>query len=238
MQSTGVEGTYVLRDVECPRSRSIHRGAPRRPIHRMQRDHPVQGRDGRGLRPARGRRRDPRRGEHRHGAWRPPRRNDHRHRRIRARAERRDMWPRQGATALVLGAGGAAASVALALTRVPLLRLRIAARKPDAARQLARRLRRLQRCRDDSPGTRRRSRGRARTPRSSSTRRRPGLDALPFDPRAVPTGCSVVDIRYRPRPVDVVTAAIESGHRAEDGLEMLLQQGLLSFATGAGWPHR
>ena len=43
------------------------------------------------------------------------------------------MWPRQGATALVLGAGGAAAAVALALTRVPLLRLRIAARR-DAAR--------------------------------------------------------------------------------------------------------
>ena len=41
---------------------------------------------------------------------------------------RASMWPRQGATALVLGAGGAAAAVALALTRVPLLRLRIAAR--------------------------------------------------------------------------------------------------------------
>ena len=61
-----------------------------------------------------------------------------------------------------------------------------------------------------------------------------GLDDLPLDPRALPQACTVVDLRYRPRPVDVVTAALESGHRAIDGLEMLLQQGLLSFEIWTG----
>ena len=83
-------------------------------------------------------------------------------------------------------------------------------------------------------GRRERSPARARIRRSSSTPPRRGSDALPFDPRSLPAACSVVDIRYRPRPVDVVSAAIESGHRASDGLEMLLQQGLLSFSIWTG----
>jgi shikimate dehydrogenase len=144
------------------------------------------------------------------------------------------MWPRQGgASALVLGAGGAAASVALALTRVPLLRLRIAARNPEAAEHLTRRLRGsgdIEVIPWDATAIARESAHSAIVVNATSA----GLDALPFDPRTVPPACSIVDIRYRPRPVDVVTAAIETGHRAEDGLEMLLQQGLLSFATWSG----
>jgi shikimate dehydrogenase len=61
-----------------------------------------------------------------------------------------------------------------------------------------------------------------------------GLDGLPFTPRSLPPACSVVDLRYRPRPVDLVAAALETGHRASDGLEMLLQQGLLSFEIWTG----
>ncbi len=143
------------------------------------------------------------------------------------------MWPRQGATALVLGAGGAAASVALALTRVPLLRLRIAARNPDAAEHLTRRLRGsgdIQAIPWDPAAIGRESAHSAIVVNATPV----GLGALPFDPRTVPVACTVVDIRYRPRPVDVVSAAIESGHRAEDGLEMLLQQGLLSFRIWSG----
>jgi shikimate 5-dehydrogenase len=34
--------------------------------------------------------------------------------------------------------------------------------------------------------------------------------------------------------VDVVSAALDTGHRASDGLEMLLQQGLLSFEIWTG----
>jgi shikimate dehydrogenase len=143
------------------------------------------------------------------------------------------MWPRQGATALVLGAGGAAASVALALTRVPLLRLRIAARNSAAAEQLTRRLSGsgdIETIPWIAPAIARETAHSAIVVNATSV----GLDALPFEPRSVPVGCTVVDIRYRPRPVDVVSAAIESGHRAADGLEMLLQQGLLSFSIWSG----
>jgi shikimate dehydrogenase len=143
------------------------------------------------------------------------------------------MWPRQGATALVLGAGGAAAAVALALTRVPLLRLRIAARRDAAAADLVDRLRG-----SGDIATVPWDRGAiAATSRHSAivVNATPvGLESLPFDPRSVPAACSVVDLRYRPRPIDVVAAAIETGHRASDGLEMLLQQGLLSFEIWTG----
>ena len=146
---------------------------------------------------------------------------------------RASLWPRQGATALVLGAGGAAAAVALALTRVPLLRMRIAARAQASADSLVDRLRgsgdiaTVPWAREPIAATCAHS---AIVVNATPV----GLDALPFDPRAIPPACSVVDLRYRPRPVDVVAAALESGHRASDGLEMLLQQGLLSFETWTG----
>jgi shikimate dehydrogenase len=143
------------------------------------------------------------------------------------------MWPRQGATALVLGAGGAGAAVALALTRVPLLRLRISARQASAAVSLAERLHGsgdIATVPWDAAAIAATCAHSAIVVNATSV----GLADLPFDPRVLPEACSVVDLRYRPRPVDVVTAAIDSGHRASDGLEMLLQQGLLSFETWTG----
>jgi len=143
------------------------------------------------------------------------------------------MWPRQGATALVLGAGGAAAAVALALTRVPLLRLRIAARRQTSAASLMDRLRGS----GDVATVEWDRRAITATCAHSAivVNATPvGLDALPFDPRSIPSACSVIDLRYRPRPVDVVAAALETGHAASDGLEMLLQQGLLSFEIWTG----
>jgi shikimate dehydrogenase len=143
------------------------------------------------------------------------------------------IWPRHAATALVLGAGGAAAAVALALTRVPLLRLRIAARRPEPAEFLTLRLRGsgdVATVAWDRDAIAREGDRSAIVVNATPA----GLADLPFDPRMLPPACSVVDIRYRPRPVDVVSAAIASGHRASDGLEMLLQQGLLSFATWTG----
>jgi shikimate dehydrogenase len=143
------------------------------------------------------------------------------------------MWPRQGATALVLGAGGAAAAVALALTRVPLLRLRIAARNPEAAASLVQRLRGsgdIATVAWDQDAIARAGAHAAIVVNATSA----GLPSLPFDPRTLPAAATVVDVRYRPRPVDVVSAALGSGHSATDGLEMLLQQGLLNFAIWTG----
>jgi len=122
---------------------------------------------------------------------------------------------------------------ALALTRVPLLRLRIAARRPNAAVSLAERLHGsgdIATVPWDRAAIAATSAHSAIVVNATSA----GLADLPFDPRAVPEACSVVDLRYRPRPVDVVTAALETGHRASDGLEMLLQQGLLSFEIWTG----
>lgn len=143
------------------------------------------------------------------------------------------MWPRQGATALVLGAGGAAAAVALALTRVPLLRLRVTARREAAAASLVHRLRGS----GDVAAVAWDRASIAATAAHSAivvNCTPAGMDALPFDPRSIPRACSVMDLRYRPRPVDIVAAAVETGHRASDGLEMLLQQGLLSFQVWTG----
>ena len=150
-----------------------------------------------------------------------------------------NMWPRQGATALLLGAGGAAAAVALALTRVPLLRLRVAARRQEAADTLAQRLHGsgdIATVPWEPDAIAREGAHSAIVVNATSA----GLDALPLEPHALPVGCAVIDIRYAPRPVDVVTAALESGHRASDGLEMLLQQALLSFSvwTGTAAPER
>jgi shikimate dehydrogenase len=60
------------------------------------------------------------------------------------------------------------------------------------------------------------------------------LEALPFHPRDLPATAIVVDLRYRPRPVDLVSAARAAGLRAGDGLEMLLHQGMLSFRRWTG----
>ena len=75
----------------------------------------------------------------------------------------------------------------------------------------------------------------ARTRRSWSTPRRSGSTDLPFDPRALPRSVQ----RRRPALPSASRSTwsllrIESGHRASDGLEMLLQQGLLSFEIWTG----
>ena len=50
------------------------------------------------------------------------------------------LWPVAGSTALILGAGGAAAAVALALLRAPAARMVIAARRTEPAVHLAERV--------------------------------------------------------------------------------------------------
>ena len=184
-------------------------------LHRLQRHRPVQGGDGGAVRPPRGRRRVARRRQHHHRSRRTARRRDHRRGRFRAGAERASMWPRQGATALVLGAGGAAAAVALALTRVPLLRLRIAARRDAAAAE-------PRRTGFAAPATSRPSPGIATPsppPRALRDRgqrhARSGWRRCRSTRDRFPPACSVVDLRYRPRPVDVVAAAHRDGPSSE-----------------------
>jgi shikimate dehydrogenase len=61
-----------------------------------------------------------------------------------------------------------------------------------------------------------------------------GVSGMPIPVEVLPAGCVVADLRYRPRPVDLVAAARARGLRAADGAEMLLFQGMLSFQRWTG----
>jgi len=143
------------------------------------------------------------------------------------------MTPAPGAESLVLGAGGAAAAVCLALTRLQASSITIVARREEAAVAIARLL---------PAGAEARAVGWSRAtvgPLLGSldlvvNATSVGISLLPFHPRDLPVSCTVADVRYAPAPVDVVTAARASGHRACDGMEMLLQQAMLSFERWTG----
>jgi shikimate dehydrogenase len=143
------------------------------------------------------------------------------------------LHPPQGSHAMVLGAGGAAAAVCLALGRLGVARISLVARRPALAVALAERL-------DASPTAavlpwEARSVAPALGSLSIVVNATPvGLPLLPLHPRALPASCTVADVRYRPPPVDLVVAAEQTGHRAADGREMLLQQAVLSFTRWTG----
>ncbi len=54
-------------------------------------------------------------------------------------------------------------------------------------------------------------------------------DAMPVPIEALPYGAAVVDLVYRRGETSWVRAALACGHRANDGLPMLIEQGALSF---------
>lgn len=143
------------------------------------------------------------------------------------------LWPSPGCRCVVLGAGGAATAAALAMSRVPAESIDVVARSDGSIAALEARL----------AGTVRISGHRwnsdVATPLVAGAdivinATPAALEALPFHPRDLPATAIVVDLRYRPRPVDLVRAATVRGLRACDGLEMLLHQGMLSFRLWTG----
>jgi len=54
-------------------------------------------------------------------------------------------------------------------------------------------------------------------------------DPLPLNLRRLGRAGAVIDLVYRPEPTPFVEAARELGIRAADGMEMLVQQGAVSF---------
>ena len=169
------------------------------------------------------------------------------------------LWPDMGAAVVVLGAGGAAGAAGLALYRSSPSGVWFAARRLDAATQVGLALSRqdyreraaavVAGVRPSTPhdhdndcdfgalrwsadGVVRQLRA---APHAVLVNATPApLADLPVDVAALPSTCTVVDLRYRPRPVDLVDAARARGLRATDGLEMLLQQGMLSFTRWTG----
>ncbi|HEY7925955.1 MAG TPA: shikimate dehydrogenase [Candidatus Dormibacteraeota bacterium] len=145
------------------------------------------------------------------------------------------MWPLPESRALVVGAGGVAAATVLALTRVPVVRITVVARRITSARALVERVGESVGCDlavalwDEDYLERLLATADIVVNATSA-----GLAEMPFTPARLQTSCTVADVRYRPRPVDVVQASLLAGLRSCDGVEMLLHQGMLSFHRWTG----
>jgi shikimate dehydrogenase len=136
------------------------------------------------------------------------------------------LWPLTACSVVVLGAGGAAAAAVLASSRANPATITVVARREHPLPARVRVAPWSTSAVLDALHT---------TPESMLVNATPApLEALPFSVDALPASCTVVDLRYRPRPVDLVAAARARGLRACDGLEMLLQQGMLSFRRWTG----
>lgn len=150
-----------------------------------------------------------------------------------------DGAPLGGATAVVLGAGGAARGAVAALSEVGVNEVRIRNRTRRRAEALV--------ARPSLGGLKARIR---MDPGALDDPLDPAVsivvnatslgmgddDPLPLDPGQLPTGCRVVDLVYRPDETRFVREARRAGHPSTDGLEMLLQQGALAFERWWGRP--
>lgn len=148
------------------------------------------------------------------------------------------LWPAEAACIVVLGAGGAAAAAVLALSRSAAGSITVMARRRDAAGALGAALGAavpVLRVGEWAAAAVDRTLQEAGSSMLVNATPAPLAD-LPVDVSRLPATCTVVDLRYRPRPVDLVEAARQRGLRACDGLEMLLHQGMLSFERWTGMP--
>jgi shikimate dehydrogenase len=141
--------------------------------------------------------------------------------------------------ALVLGAGGAARAVVLALEAMGVTRITVANRSPERAERLAADLAPtpLRLVAADEPTLRRELVRAALLVNATTLGWHPGETPLPLDLLAVlAPNCFVVDLTYR--DTDMLVAARERGLRTLDGLPMLVHQGAraLELWTGRGAP--
>jgi shikimate dehydrogenase len=146
-----------------------------------------------------------------------------------------------GQSVLVLGAGGAARAVVLALGRAG-ARVTVAARRPDAAQSAAA----LAPAGAAVPlgavgppvgpsagGV---DPGRFSMVVNATPLGMSGGDRLPVDPGALNAGQAVVDLVYHPADTPLLTAARARGATAVNGLGMLLHQAARSFTLWTGEP--
>jgi len=136
----------------------------------------------------------------------------------------------EGARVLVLGAGGAAVAVAVALLDAGAAGVTVAARDADRAHALVARLLAL------FPQTEVAAAAWPPRPEDATllVNATPLRDELPVEPRA---GQAVVDLAYRiaGKPTALVEAAREAGcDPVVDGLEVLVRQGAASFERWTG----
>jgi shikimate dehydrogenase len=134
----------------------------------------------------------------------------------------------RAAPVAVLGAGGAAAAVLVALEDEEFADVRLHARTRARATALSERFTtaRTVETIDDA----------VRGARLVVNATPVGLDgaSVPFDLTLLEPGAIVLDLVFGPNATPLVRAARERGHAADDGLEMLLAQGALAFERWFG----
>jgi shikimate dehydrogenase len=135
-----------------------------------------------------------------------------------------------GITVGVIGAGGAAAAVLAAVEEWGNCRAIVHNRSAERAERLCARFPSVARQIDDAPLL-----SQAQLVVNATS---VGLrdDALPVDPALLDASAAVVDLVYRAGETAWVRAARARGHRAVDGLPMLIEQGALSFERWFGRP--
>ncbi len=132
-----------------------------------------------------------------------------------------------GGRVALFGAGGAAAAVLTAIAEWPGVNVRIWNRGAERARLLAARF-----------GARAAVTPEEALDRSSLVVNATsiGLDGVsqPINVARLPQGADVIDLVYGPNETAWVRAARAAGHRAMDGLGMLIEQGALAFERWFG----
>lgn len=148
-----------------------------------------------------------------------------------AAVRRLDASLPEGAHVAVLGAGGAAAAVLSAVRRWPDASARVWSRTPARSRRLASRYQAFAAATS--------SLGEALAGATLVVNATPvGLhetDQRPVEIDALPPGCAVMDLAYRPGGTAWVREARAHGHAATDGLAMLIEQGALAFERWFGF---
>ena len=131
-----------------------------------------------------------------------------------------------GRTCLVLGAGGAARAVVLALGRHGAGEVVVAARRPEAGAAAARLAGPSARAVTfEAAGA---EAARAEVVVNATPLGMAG-QAPPFDPAVLGPGHAVVDLVYHPAVTPLLAAALRQGARAANGLGMLVHQAARSF---------
>ncbi|MFL5463176.1 MAG: shikimate dehydrogenase family protein [Gemmatimonadaceae bacterium] len=134
-----------------------------------------------------------------------------------------------GARIALIGSGGAAAAVLAATEQWPGATVAILARSVERATKLARRFRDVARVE--------KSVERALADATLVVNATPigqQNHEQPLEMAKIPKGCAVMDLVYRRGGTQWVRAARKKGHRAADGLTMLLEQGALAFKRWFG----
>lgn len=141
---------------------------------------------------------------------------------------------------ILLGAGGAAAAVCTAAEDWGAQSVEVVARSRGAAHRLTARFPRLVTMVENAGSLAREEprRGRRPGPAPLVVNATPlgasDDDAPPIDLALLPAGSAVLDLVYRRGETRFVREARAAGHRAADGLTMLLEQGALSFERWFG----